>query len=225
MMKNIIFVLLMLSFYSYAENNDVVVLLPSFNEKGIDKWEKQIFSGETEYKLQLDENKNVLQARSNNAASGLVVKEKIDLLKTPYLNWSWKINKKFPPLSEQTKKGDDYVARIYVVKEGGFFPWNTKALNYVWSSLNKKENVWDNAYAGSNVKMLSIRTDSSEVNKWYFEKRNVYKDMIKYFGDKGSDKDNLKAYRFIDIIAIMTDTDNSGLIAESFYGDLSFSAR
>jgi hypothetical protein len=47
--------------------------------------------------------------------------------------------------------------------------------------------------------------------------------LIDVFGDKGSQEANQKTYRYIDIIAIMTDTDNSEKEAESYYGDIEFS--
>ncbi|MFT5550449.1 MAG: hypothetical protein ACI9CO_002382, partial [Candidatus Azotimanducaceae bacterium] len=53
---------------------------------------------------------------------------------------------------------------------------------------------------------------------------NVYQDLINTLGDKGSKEANREAYQYIDIVAIMTDTDNSGKDAESYYGDIVFSA-
>jgi hypothetical protein len=102
--------------------------------------------------------------------------------------------------------------------------WKTKSLNYVWSSNQDKDLVWDNAFAGSSVKMMSVRGKEAQQGQWYQEKRNVYQDLIDIFGDKGSEQANQKAYQYIDIIAIMTDTDNSGKQAESYYGDIVFSA-
>jgi hypothetical protein len=184
-----------------------------------------VLSGKTVYDLVEYEGKTALRAISDNSASGLVLKKKIDLSKTPYLNWSWLAARKLPLLDEQSKSGDDYVARVYVVIDGGLFVWRTKSLSYVWSSNQSQDQVWDNAFAGSNVKMISVRGKDAQIEHWYSEKRNVYQDLIKYFGDKGSEKSNLKAYRFIDIVAIMTDTDNSGSHAESYYGDILFSAQ
>jgi hypothetical protein len=71
--------------------------------------------------------------------------------------------------------------------------------------------------------MMSIRGSKSQQGKWYDQKRNVYQDLIDTFGDKGNDAANQKAYRYIDLVAIMTDTDNSGKEAESYYGDIIFS--
>ncbi len=223
-MRYIMIFLGLLSFSSGAKESSPLIDLPAFDEMGMDYWDPKIFAGTTHYLPLVSDNKKVLEAKSEGAASGLMYREKIDLLKTPYINWSWQIKKKLPELNEQVKSGDDYVARIYVVVGGGFFSWDTKALNYVWSSGKEAEKVWDNAYTGSNVKMLSVRTNESQLNTWYNEKRNVYQDMIRYFGDKGSPVANQEAYQFIDIIALMTDTDDSQLSAETLYGPISFSA-
>jgi hypothetical protein len=199
--------------------------LTSFYDNGIRNWEHEVLSDKTVYDLVEYEGRAALRAISDNSASGLVLKQKIDLSRTPYLNWSWLAARKLPLLDEQSKSGDDYVARVYVVIDGGLFVWRTKSLSYVWSSNQSQDQVWDNAFAGSNVKMISVRGKDAQIEHWYSEKRNVYQDLIKYFGDKGSEKSNLKAYRFIDIVAIMTDTDNSGSHAESYYGDILFSAQ
>lgn len=215
-----ILLFLICSFSAYADYS-----LSLLDESGIKIWEKEIFSGETDYKLVLLEDKKSLKAVSHNSASGLVLRKKIDLLETPYINWSWRIARKLPALDERTKSGDDYAARIYVVMEAGWLGLKTKALNYVWSSSQETGQVWNNAYVGSSVKMLSIQGKHSLTNQWYDEKRNVFADMIQYFGDKGSHAANLKAYQYIDVIAIMTDTDNSEAIAESYYGEIRFSAE
>tara|TARA_R110002111_G_scaffold82236_2_gene129657 strand:- start:119 stop:784 length:666 start_codon:yes stop_codon:yes gene_type:complete len=198
--------------------------LTSLNGNGIQRWEPKVFSGESIYTIDKYKGRLALQAISNNSASGLVLKKKIDLTMTPYINWSWLVEKKLLQLDERSKSGDDFVARIYVVIDGGLMFWKTKSLNYVWSSNQDKGLVWDNAFAGSSVKMMSIQGKESKKGKWYEEKRNVYKDLIDTFGDKGSEEANRKAYKYIDIIAIMTDTDNSEKEAESYYGDITFSA-
>lgn len=205
-------------FNASAANN-----LTSLSENGIDNWEPEVFSGESVYSLHFYKNRTALKATSDSSASGLVLKKKIDLLETPFLNWSWLAESKLPLLDERTKDGDDYVARIYVVIDGGLFVWNTKSLSYVWSSNQNEGQVWNNAYAGSNLKMISVRGQGSKLGQWYDEKRNIFHDLIDHFGDKGSNEKNLKAYRYIDIIAIMTDTDNSKSKAEAYYGDIVFS--
>jgi len=199
--------------------------LTSWDSNGISNWQEKEFSGQTLYQVDNFKGRVALQAISNQGASGLVLTQKIDLLDTPYLNWTWLVEKKLNGLQEQQKSGDDFVARIYVVIDGGFFVWKTKSLNYVWSSNQQKGKIWNNPFASSNVKMMSLRGVESEVSKWYNEKRNVYQDLIATFGDKGSEAANQKAYQYIDVVAIMTDSDNSQLQAESYYGDIIFTAN
>ncbi|MBV7296331.1 DUF3047 domain-containing protein [Enterovibrio paralichthyis] len=220
-MKNGLYLFMLASFFSYS--SETVVELPKFTEEELPHWEMKIFSGETFYQALPSE--NILKAQSNCTASGLMFKQKIDLQKTPYLNWSWKISNKLPPLSQRTKKGDDYAARIYLIIHKGFFPWSNKALNYVWSGSNNMGEHWNNPYAGEKVKMLAVRDADSEVNVWYAEKRNVYQDLITLFGDEGSEQANLKSYQYIDVVALMTDTDDSSSSVESYYGPISFSSE
>ena len=199
--------------------------LTSLNNNAIALWEAKVFSGKSIYTINQYQGRLALQALSQSSASGLVLKNKIDLTITPYINWSWLVEKTLHGLNERSKSGDDFAARVYVVIDGGFMVWKTKSLNYVWSSNQAKNLVWDNPFAGSSVKMMSVKGKGSQTGKWYEEKRNVYQDLIDAFGDQGSEEANLEAYNYVDIIAIMTDTDNSGKKAESYYGDIVFSTK
>lgn len=202
---------------------NAAINLTELDEDGIQRWQPKVFLGESIYTVETYKERLTLKALSNNSASGLILKKKIDLTATPYMNWSWLIEKKLLLLDELSKDGDDFVARVYVVISGGFMLWQTKSLNYVWSSNQDKDLVWDSAVAGPSVKMMSVQGHESPTGKWHEEKRNVYQDLIYTFGDKGSEEANKKAYRYIHVIAIMTDTDNSGKEAESYYGDIIFS--
>ena len=100
----------------------------------ISHWKPEVFSGETSYELVTIENRQAIKATSNKSASGLVRKMEIDLSKTPYMNWSWKIENILSDVDETKKSGDDYPARVYVVISGGFFFWKTRAISYTWTS-------------------------------------------------------------------------------------------
>lgn len=173
-------------------------------------WEPKVFKGETDYTFLAEPDKKVLQAKSHNSASGLFREVAIDLNKTPYLNWSWKTAQVFDGINEQTKEGDDYPARVYVVFSGGLFFWNTKAINYVWSSNQPVGTTWPNAYT-ANARMIAVESGSGHVGKWILEKRNVRNDFRDLFNEDPG---------LIDAVAIMTDTDNSGLRATAWYGDI-----
>lgn len=187
-----------------------------FSEASLAGWEKKAFVGETRYTFAEEDGRQVLRADSVGSASGMGRKIKIDLTKTPYVNWSWKVDRGLPKLDEASKGGDDYAARLYVVKSGGALIWKTKALNYVWSGSQMRESSWPNAFKPKNAIMLAARGMDDSTGVWVTEKRNVREDFKEIFG---------KDIKSIDAIAIMTDTDNSGLSASASYGDIYFTAN
>jgi hypothetical protein len=209
----------------FKSANGIKNIIGDFSTDKIENWKAKSFVGDTQYTIVDDGDKRVLKAQSSDTASGLAKEKVIDLFKTPFLNWSWKIDNALPNIDETIKDGDDYSARVYVVKSGGWRIWNTLALNYVWSSNQAKGSQWNNAFVGENAKMLAVKGVNSSIKEWANEKRNVYQDMIAQFGDKGSDKANEEAYRYLDAVALMTDTDNSHLSAVAYYADIYFSDK
>ena len=186
-----------------------------FALKDTTNWQKKQFVGDTDYQVLQHEGQWVLSADSHKSASAYYREIEIDLRKTPYLNWSWKKLNTIMPGNEAEKSGDDFVARVYVIKDGGILFWKTLAINYVWSFQHKKDEGWNNPFAGSHARMYSVRDSSDDENQWFSEKRNVAADFKTFFQ---------KDIQSIDGVAIMTDSDNSGLTAQALYGDIFFSA-
>lgn len=179
-------------------------------------WDAKSFVGQTDYSVVIENGRSVLRAHSNGTASGLGRKIKVDLTRTPYLNWSWKVEGQLSGLDEHSKSGDDYIARLYVVKSGGALIWKTRALNYVWSGNQSKGSTWPNAFQPKNATMLAVRGAEDETGVWVTEKRNVREDLERVFG---------KDFKSVDAIALMTDTDNSGRSATALYGEIFFTAE
>ena len=187
-----------------------VLQLPDINA-----WEKQVFSGVTSYELHEIDGRQVLKAISKQSASGLVREIEVDLTKTPYMNWSWKVDSILSDVEETKKSGDDYAARVYVVISDGFFFWQTRALSYVWASKQAKGSSWPNAFTGK-ATMVAVESGEDSVGEWVEEKRNVLDDINNLLG--------IDATR-IDAVAIMTDTDNSRQSATAYYGDIFFTSE
>ncbi|NOU23509.1 MAG: DUF3047 domain-containing protein, partial [Methyloglobulus sp.] len=179
-------------------------------------WKTKKFKGQTQYQLTKLDGSQVLRADSNASASGLFYEQRIDLQKTPFMNWRWRIENRLGKIDEQTKSGDDFAARVYVVVSGGLIFWNTKAINYVWASTSPKDKAWPNPFAGDHAMMVSVRSSSDKTGTWYTEKRNVRADFKQLTGE-----DSL----YIDAVAIMTDTDNTKGKAAAYYGDIYFTAE
>lgn len=189
----------------------------SYPAASIIDWKHKSFSGDTDYSVVYDVQiqRDVVRANSNQAASGLFFEKKIDLEKTPWMSWSWRIEK-FPDVgNEKTKSGDDFAARVYVVAQDGWTFLNAKAISYVWSSQSHTNDVWANPFARSSAMMLAVR-GSEDGDGWITEKRNIKADLQKLFG---------KDIRYIKAIAIMTDTDNSSSSAISYFSDIRLTAK
>ncbi len=187
-----------------------------FSANNLEGWQEKEFVNKTSYQLVQQGGITVLQAKSNGSASGLFKEVEIDLTTHPFLNWRWKVEKGLPPLAERTKAGDDYAARIYIIAKGGLLFWKAKSINYVWSSSEQKGAIWPNAFAGKKVMLLAVRSAEDKINTWYTERRNVYEDLKKIFG---------KEIKTIQVVAIMSDSDNSKGSVQASYGDISFTAN
>lgn len=192
------------------------LVVGAFSSGALKQWEIKKFKGETVYRLIQLSGETVLKAESAGTASGIYKKQRIDLQKTPFMNWRWRIDKRLGTINEQTKAGDDYAARVYVIISGGLAFWRTRAINYVWASTSPRGKIWPNAFAGDHAVMIALRSSNDETGVWYTEKRNVLGDLKQQFGED---------LRYIDAIAIMTDTDNAQGSAISYYGDLFFSSE
>ncbi len=199
-----------------SPSEDQSLRIGQFSDGTVEGWERESFAGETIYTLVTDstlqQTLNVLKASSDNTASGVFRKLRIDLEKTPWIHWSWKTEQLFSGINEKEKSGDDFVARLYIVIDGGILFWNSHALNYVWSSSHLRDETWPNPYT-SNVTMFAVESGNSAVGKWQSYKRNVREDLRILSG---------KDVRYIDAIGIMTDSDDSGQKATTYYGDIFF---
>lgn len=191
-------------------------VIGDFSSGSTTGWQPITFKGTTQYQIVRDGPQPVLRATSTDSASGLVYKQRIDLTRTPYLSWRWKIGNKIENVHETVRSGDDYAARIYVVMDGGPFFWRTRALNYVWAYGSATGTIWPNAFAGNNAMMLALRWRDDPVATWQTEKRNVRADLRQIFG---------RDIPYIDAVALMTDTDNTGAAVTAYYGDIVFSRQ
>ena len=180
-----------------------------FELEGLSGWTPKSFKGQTEYRLQKDDGRAVVQATSQAAASGMVKQIEFDPAKYRYLRWSWKIADTVKGGDEKTKVGDDYAARLYVVFPGLFF-WQTKAINYIWANKLPKGETIPNAFTASAM-MVAVESGPSLAGRWLQEERDILADYKQLFGE-----DPPKA----GAVAMMTDTDNTGASAVAWYGDI-----
>ena len=169
----------------------------------------------TKYTLGNNENGKYIKAEANNSASGLGKELKINLKKTPFLNITWKVEKDLTGIVENSKKGHDYAARVFVVKKTGATPLSNRAMNYVFSSNNDINTHHPSPFTKKSIDYV-LSTTKEDLNEWVTVKVNV-RDHFKKFHDLDLDD--------INGIAIMSDTDNSKLNAIAYYQNIYFSSN
>lgn len=185
----------------------------AFAPRDIAEWETRTFEGETRYRLDPDGGRPALIATADGTASARYHEVEIDLTRTPILEWSWRVEA-LPEgdAGEREKAGDDYAARVYVVREGLFGRLSAKALNYVWSRREPAGAAWPNAYTGR-AHMRAVASGPARTGEWTTHRRDVRADWRAAFEE---------SIERIDGIAIMTDADDTGSRARARYGTIRF---
>ncbi|MDQ2069176.1 DUF3047 domain-containing protein [Natronospira bacteriovora] len=182
-----------------------------FSPEDILDWESRSFQGETHYAVKDVDGRPALQADCEDSASGLYREANIDLGKTPIIEWYWRIESTFGEDIDETRRaGDDYPVRLYLVKDGGWRRWQTRAVNYVWASAKEKDSEWPNAYT-RRAMMLALQSGEDKAGQWVRERRLIADDFERLHGERP---------QTIDAIAIMSDCDDTGEHIRGWYGEI-----
>tara|TARA_B100000427_G_scaffold276056_1_gene244812 strand:- start:351 stop:995 length:645 start_codon:yes stop_codon:yes gene_type:complete len=214
MFKKILFSLLLILFSKtvFAEEivNTFVFTSEEFKNLKVRKLKKL-----TTYTLGSNENGNYLKAEAEGVASGLGKEIKIDLNKTPFINITWKVEKDLSGIIEDSKKGHDFAARVFVIKKTGKTALSNRAINYVFSSNRKVDENWTSPFTKKSIDYV-LSTTKEHNNEWVTVKANVKKHFKQLHN---LDVDELNG------VAIMTDTDNSKRKVISYYQNIYFSSE
>jgi len=196
---------------SYSE----VLRVFEFTEDEFKTLKTRKVKGETKWSLGSNDNGNFIRAEAEGVGSGLGKEVSINLNKTPFINITWKVEKDLSGIIENSKKGHDFAARVFVVKKTGKTPLSNRAVNYVFSSNNSINESWRSPYTKKSIDYV-LSTTKNNLNKWVTVKANVKEHFKKLH--------NLEVNE-LNGVAIMTDTDNSKLKAISYYQNIYFSSE
>lgn len=186
--------------------------LAPFKDLTLQEWKERSFSGNSEYEIADIDGTRALKGSTDGAASILYKKKTINLTQTPTISWTWKIDGVYEDIDEQTRQGDDFPARLYVVAQIGVLPWDTLAINYVWSSNQGIGESWPNPFT-QKAKMVVVQTGNTKAGQWVTQSRNIAADFKKLFG---------KDVETIDGYAVMVDGDNADKKGTAWFADINF---
>ena len=212
--KKILVLILFVQFFCQISTAEMVKAF-DFTEAEFKNLKVKKIKGEITWSLGFDGNGRFLKAESEGKASVLGKEVLINLLKTPFINITWKVEKDLSGIVENSKEGHDYAARVFVIKKTGSTALSNRAINYVFSSNNNVNDNWPSPYTKKSIDYV-LSTTKEHLNEWITVKANVRK-HFKQFHDL--DVKELSG------IAVMTDTDNSKLKAISYYQNIYFSSE
>lgn len=170
------------------------------------------FSGETLYQIVRDDTGRVLRADSRGQASGLIFPLTFDPAEWPWLEWRWRVEHPAAKGDSRLRSGDDFPARVYVIFPH-WIPTKTRTINYIWANRLPAGEAQPNAYTG-NAMMLALQSGEENCGQWMMERRNVVDDYRRLFGEEPPQKA---------VIAVMTDSDQTGEWLVAWYDDLKIS--
>lgn len=197
-----------------------------------DDWEPLEFPNidrHSQYRLVEVDGVQVVEATTNNSASGLIARIFLEPGDQLILRWRWKVSNVYTRGDARKKEGDDYPARIYVAF--AFEPDNAgwfervkrkavqalfgeelpgKALNYIWANKLPPGEVIANPYTDQTM-MIAGNSGTDKTGEWVTVERDVVADYKAAFGESPP--------KLVGV-AIMSDSDNTGESATAWYGDI-----
>lgn len=189
----------------------IIKYFPFTRESSLKEWEAKMLKGKVVYTIEKGESLSYVSAKSRNAASALYYRIAIDIERRPVITWKWRVDK-FPerslPETIYDKEEEDFAARVYVMFPAAFFT-RSKVIEYIWAETLPKGTSGASGYS-KNIKVLVLETGKSP--EWRAEKRNVFDDYVKLFGEEPR----------LDIgaIAFMTDSDSTTTSAQAAYDEI-----
>lgn len=175
-------------------------------------WILKIWRGKPDLKLIKEKDKKVYRLRSNASAISIYKEIKLDVEKTPILEWTWKATKIPEKGSAKHYSRDDQAIGIYVVFPRFPSMLNSRLIAYIWDSTVPKEKIL-RSRKQLMVHYIVMRSGKKDLKKWITERRNVLEDYRKIFSSSPPK---------IGGISIMIDSDDTNSTAESFIKNITF---
>lgn len=225
--------LAMVTTTAHPDDSDRVLITPFSTMSSLDDgWEPLEFpkiDRHSRYQLVEEDGEQVVEATTDNSASGLIARMSVEPGDSLILRWRWKVSNVFETGDAREKDGDDYPARIYVAFEfeadkAGFFERAKRktvevlfgeelpgdALNYIWANQLPAGEVVPNPYTDTTM-MMAVNSGADKSGEWVTVERDIVADYTEAFGRKPP--------KLVGV-AIMSDSDNTGESATAWYGDV-----
>lgn len=185
-------------------------------------WALEKKVGTPSLKLAKDGEKYYLHLMSRGDSSfGVRTSAQVNVKDFPIISWRWRVDKMPAGGDVRKKLMDDQALQLYIAfKETGFpAVLNTPIIGYVWD--NEAPKGWSGRstqIGGDKMRYIVLRNKTDKTGQWYTERRNVYEDYKKLFGDiNGGEPLGVTTGVQVHINSQRTKTPAEGMIGDMYF--------
>jgi len=159
-----------------------------------------------------------------NTSFGVRTSARVNIKEFPIISWRWKAQKLPVGGDVRKKEADDQALQVYIAfKETGFPALlNTPVIGYIWD--NEAPKGWrgrSSQVGGDKMRYVVLRNKTDRTGQWYTERRNIYEDYKRLFGDiNGGEPLGVTTG-----VQVHINTQRTKMPAEGLIGDIYFSSE
>jgi hypothetical protein len=208
----LVFILPLVFVVTYARPTQLAMIVLSTASWSTGKlppdWQIKVNHGKPEISVCQDPSPGCLHLKSVKSSFALERGVDVDPAQLPYLSWTWKVTQLPAGGDFRHASTDDQAAQVLVAFS------DRRVLSYIWDSTAPK-GILQNA---SNIPLVHVwavvcQSGTADANRWISESHDVAGDYQRAYG---------KTPPHVKGLRIQINSQHTGTIAESYFGDVSF---
>ncbi|MEW6615183.1 MAG: DUF3047 domain-containing protein [Thermodesulfobacteriota bacterium] len=216
----IIMFILFLTSVSNVAGQGNVVMVDKFSgqkdENGVPLgWELEKKEGNVDIRIEHVGDNFYLHFVSRRSSFGVKKKVAFRIEDFPILNWAWKAGKLPKGGDVRGKSTDDQAAQVYIAFPKFPATLNTRIIGYIWDNECSKGSTVTSQW-WSKLKCIVLRDKTDKLNQWFKERRNVYEDYKRLFGEDPPKVGGISLY---------INSQHTKSSAESYFDDVYFTKK
>jgi hypothetical protein len=171
-------------------------------------WQVKVNHGKPDISIAAENEKASLHLRSVRSSFALEREVNVDPQKMPYLAWHWKVTQLPSGGDFRRSSTDDQAAQVLVAFD------DHRVVSYIWDTSAPKGSEQRGGFIPLvHVFAVVCESGTSDLNRWVAENRNVAVDYERAFG---------KPAPRVKGIRLQINSQHTGTVAESFFGEVVF---
>jgi DUF3047 family protein len=154
-----------------------------------------------------------LHLRSDHDSSTISKEVKVDIKQYPILEWRWKAVVLPRGGDARRKEADDEAAQLYVTFPRFPSAVRSRIIGYIWDSTAPAGATFPSQKVNT-VTFVVVRSGAADLDKWVTEKRNVYEDYKRIYGEEPGEA--------VGAVSISINSQNTNSRADSYFGEILF---